>query len=438
MLHCVVRRFVARHFPLGSRIPAIVSRAMSGAEAFQAIIAEAGLDEDASEYLAARGITTAAVLARCATSEEQRKQRIVNPFVAGWIKGEKTHKSQLEDFIVEASFIVAWERATKTNKEFFQTAQSQQHAQPADAATTCNGGQPNKIPTELRTGEWAKRVDAFQNAFQPARAFPQQLLVGAEKVLARMIHESEESKNYTPVTLGEILEARAFTALGDPNPLATKKKKNKLEWRDDHFGYSQDDFVPLSIWSLNDALEAIKWAFVFAGYSLDEVAGFWTDFFRRELRKHPKRPDMIRNLYETWSWKLAMAMRGGETFEVATKAIVADTAMLNDFVNNSPSDVAEGKGRNNDRGRGSQRSRSRSDGRARWRDRKPANDDQKSRSGPKGKDKSKGKGDKGRRVCSPFQRGPCGRNGVCAHGDLHKCRRCGQGGHGAADCRVKR
>ena len=52
------------------------------------------------------------------------------------------------------------------------------------------------------------------------RLFPSEILLGAEAVLARLLHEHTSSKHYTPLKLGEVLQARAYTASGQVNTMA--------------------------------------------------------------------------------------------------------------------------------------------------------------------------------------------------------------------------
>ena len=51
------------------------------------------------------------------------------------------------------------------------------------------------------------------------REFLQRLVLGADKVLARMWWE-KENMMFSPLHLHELLTARVFDAAGNPNPLA--------------------------------------------------------------------------------------------------------------------------------------------------------------------------------------------------------------------------
>ena len=67
--------------------------------------------------------------------------------------------------------------------------------------------------------QWAQRVGQYGQR----RRFPEMILLGAEHILARIYHEHHTTRLYTPVTLGEILAARAFSA-GGLNPLVIDRR----------------------------------------------------------------------------------------------------------------------------------------------------------------------------------------------------------------------
>ena len=85
---------------------------------------------------------------------------------------------------------------------------------------------------------WCPRVQfqslhtQYHNSWSPCRTLLVKKLLGAESVLARLLHEANSSRMFTPVGLGEILESRAHAADGQLNVLAQKKTQDKaLGWR---------------------------------------------------------------------------------------------------------------------------------------------------------------------------------------------------------------
>ena len=89
-----------------------------------------------------------------------------------------------------------------------------------------------KPPNTLSPGVWTKQIQAFESYYNPPRVFPQQMVYGAEEVLARMLWEKDVSMMFTPLGLGEIVAARSYTATRQVNKFATKDKaKETLEFR---------------------------------------------------------------------------------------------------------------------------------------------------------------------------------------------------------------
>ena len=106
----------------------------------------------------------------------------------------------------------------------------------------------DKAPKALPPGIYADLVEAYNRVTinGQRRTFPEKLLLGAEKIIARMWHEHVKSKCYTGVKLGELLQHRHFTATGSVNNRVTDKtnetvltidadtktliEKNKQEW----------------------------------------------------------------------------------------------------------------------------------------------------------------------------------------------------------------
>ena len=89
---------------------------------------------------------------------------------------------------------------------------------------------------------------------------------------------------------------------------------------------------PSSQWAILDGLEAVKWAFVFAGYTdCDEVADGWVERFRCMVRLRGDRLDFVKAVYDAASWRLALDVRSGFSFEAAAKAITRDTPWLSAF-----------------------------------------------------------------------------------------------------------
>ena len=94
----------------------------------------------------------------------------------------------------------------------------------------CGDQVVKKAPKTLSPGVWTKQIQASETYYNPPRVFPQQMVYGAEEVLAQMLSEKDASMMFTSLGLGEIVAARSYTATGQVNKSETKDKtKETLE-----------------------------------------------------------------------------------------------------------------------------------------------------------------------------------------------------------------
>ena len=102
----------------------------------------------------------------------------------------------------------------------------QQHQQVRDPRVTPPASRRRR---SLPKSYWADTIAEFEKVRingQP-REFPSHLLLGAEEVLARMFHEHQVSKLYTPVRLGELIAVRHITPTKQVNPFAKNEEKQE-------------------------------------------------------------------------------------------------------------------------------------------------------------------------------------------------------------------
>ena len=239
-------------------------------------------------------------------------------------------------------------------------------------------------PALPRVPTWNKLIDKFENRWTPKRKFPATVLLGAESVLARMQHELLVSKQSAPLGLGEILAALAWTSAGQVNPLLSRKSDTQALGLAFHGGcaelsLAEREYDPSNAWACVDALDAVTWACVFVGLTdSDDVADEWVDPFKKFVRANASDLALFRSLYQAASWRLALRLRQGETFDEATRDIVADSAWWRDYEAKFRSGkaawtdlrerVSPGRGRKREPsrprlGRDKRRSRTRSDSR---------------------------------------------------------------------------
>jgi len=129
-----------------------------------------------------------------------------------------------------------------------------------------------------------------------------------------------------------------YTTSGQVNTLsghkAARRRLSLVTGKDGaaELSLRSQSWSPSIQWAILDGLEAM--AFVFAGYSdCDEIADNWVEWFRTMVRLRGDRLDLVKAIYDAASWRLALDMRGGFSFEVATRAIIRDTPWLSNFEN---------------------------------------------------------------------------------------------------------
>ena len=161
-----------------------------------------------------------ALLARVAATEDALVAGLATPFTTGWQASDGTNfKANASDaLLVQAALTVAWEDARVARARALAPVTTE----PASAASSQQlAERPDRVPTNLLPGQWSAPVDAYNTRFAPAiRAFPEERLMGAESVIARMLYELKTSRHFTPLKLGEIIGKRAFSADGAPNRIA--------------------------------------------------------------------------------------------------------------------------------------------------------------------------------------------------------------------------
>ena len=213
-------------------------------------------------YLTARGITSVALLARVARTQEALEANLATPFIAGWKASDGTDfKGSTNDaLLAPAAFTVAWEDARVARARALAPVTTE----PAPVASPQQGAERlDRIPTALLPGQWSALVDAYNQRFAPSiRAFPEERLMGAESVIARMLHELMTSRYFTALKLGEIIGLkRAFSADGAPKRIALAQADSSTGMRiaiDGTFTQVTPQHTLFSALQILDALEAIK------------------------------------------------------------------------------------------------------------------------------------------------------------------------------------
>ena len=274
-------------------------------------------------YLEKKGYSSIAIISRAAKDDEEFIKRIIEPYRTGTRLDGVDYKSVGDGDLVEARFLVLFEDAKNSRRTSLAAAAAPvttttlAHRQP-----TCTSG------PVLDPKVYHDLITKWQDGWVPKRNFPHHLIQGADSVLLRLLEEHTTSRFYTPLHLGEIIQARAHNTDGSINLSRVDKPR-----RDDRViltasgveyeAASPDPLVETDRWKIYDALTANGWALRWAGYCSDDAATAWTDWLIAELRTKDS-TDLFKLFYHTCNWRIAFAMRSGTKFEEETGKIMKD------------------------------------------------------------------------------------------------------------------
>ncbi|CAE7343021.1 POLA2, partial [Symbiodinium sp. CCMP2456] len=216
----------------GSQLPALrlVMAAPSSSTAalvdFRTLAAESGAGDVVVRYVGARGLARTATLALVEPNPTRFEATVVDPLLAGF------------------------------------RARTQWEAWSAQMAAAI-GAIPPPSPSASAL---------------PALSFPTRRLAGADAVLARIYREHTVSKSYTPLLLGEILEAGSLHIVGGSLVAADDKRP----WE------------PRGVMSVLDGLEAVRlaWILTTVRVTADIMAdtSSWLEAMATPPRPEPKKP----------------------------------------------------------------------------------------------------------------------------------------------------
>ena len=219
----------------------------------------------------------------------------------------------------------------------------------APAATTSTAG--GKVPKSLSPGNWTMMVNAYQNQQIGGkdRIFPTVELLGTESVLARIVHENEISKNFTPVLLGELISLRTFLPTGEPNPLSKKDRSStKLQLSGETLtAAAEEPWQPRSVLAIMDGLNSIRWAYILCSVGSEQSVHEFIDWAIRLARSRPQKTEQFTQYWLT-GWKLATMMRAGKTFDESALVLVRDYDSFSECMAREPSQPKRATAPNND------------------------------------------------------------------------------------------
>ena len=206
---------------------------------------------------------------------------------------------------------------------------------PPGQASSASPPSVDKPPKQLPSQVWQKQISRYNNVTVDGRPrrFPEKEVLGAESVLGRIYHEHTVTRSYTPVSLGEILQKRSFTASGEVNPLQKQTKASHLLRVEDDVIVQDEEsktWTPRSVLSVMDGVNSIRWAWVLLQLGEEDHVHGYADWFIQKIRARPNKLENLRLFWEAAGWRIAMGMRSGQSFGEVSAEVMADVDLLNE------------------------------------------------------------------------------------------------------------
>ena len=230
-----------------------------------AMLQDCGAPDSFAEYLTALGIINGNVLALFSPDETHYNQHLIDPFIHGTTIGTVDHKTDTHAYSTAAILTQIRTECILKQTAIMIKNKNVPQMPPMQAGTT--PPEHSVAPNTLKPGVWHTQIRKFEMTQLNGedRSFPAEILLGAETILSRLLHEHLISKQYTPLRIGEILQSRAYTSSGQVNRWAQQPKRQKFSIDSDNMlsTVAEEPWTPTTETAIADGLKAAKWAFIF-------------------------------------------------------------------------------------------------------------------------------------------------------------------------------
>ena len=294
---------------------------------------EAGCDDQAKRYVAERKIISTEIFASLADTADELDMVLLEPLKAEFkfSDGSAFKPDQLELPVLRAKFRRVWRQSCD---EIAAAAKVLGAPPPATVA-------PSRASKELAAGYWEAQIAKYESKLvgSEPRVFPQEMLLGAEAIVARVANEMKTGV-HTAIALHEVVQNRYFNAAHDPNPLCSAKKRarqqttvltinaeNQLEAEE------ESPWQPKSVLAFIDCVESIKFLMILVELGPESSVVQFCDWFVRVVRARQNKLEQLRVYWDTVAWKLALALRKKDDFADTVNSIMNDSQTLQDAVN---------------------------------------------------------------------------------------------------------
>ena len=278
-------------------------------------------------YLTARGIATVALLARAAASEDALVAGLAAPFISGWQAADGTTQANASDaLLVQAALTVAREDARVARALALAPVASA----PAPAASPQQAAErPERVPTNSLPGQWSALVDAYNSRYAPAiRAFPEEMLMHGRGGHHCPHGVRTQRRATSPRSSWGRSSANAHSArMARPTASRCTQADSSTGVRiamDGTFTQVTPQRAPTSAMQILGTLEAIWWAYILCA-SGEEASALSLEVFCKSRVRRASGDYGFQEVKYLWcSWRLALAMRKGLSFDEATSAMIND------------------------------------------------------------------------------------------------------------------
>ncbi|CAE7672356.1 unnamed protein product, partial [Symbiodinium sp. CCMP2456] len=218
-------------------------------------------------YLSAKGITNSGLFLHY-FKDNSKIQAFFDPLRTGYdIAGNVLKRSDDERLILEAATKVALDELTVKHAAMMAHASTTPSGTTGTSGAVATASDPSdKIPKTLPKNYWAEYVKDFESVVLLGRnrEFPSHLLLGTFTKAMRQVPE--------------------------PQKLVT----------------------------LLDAIDAIKWALMFARWCDEHDATIWSEFWQNMCRDYPNRFPQVRAFFDKAFLHVTLQMRAGKSFKEAS------------------------------------------------------------------------------------------------------------------------
>lgn len=134
------------------------------------------------------------------------------------------------------------------------------------------------------------------------------------------------------------MQHRTFQANGEPNPLSKRERSAKTLTIENEklVANPEEIWTPRSVLSILDGLSAVRWANILIQLGTERSIHTFYDWLVRLARSRPQKTGQFGQFYTTTSWKLALEMRSGKTFEEVSAALMKDYDSFSECMSREP------------------------------------------------------------------------------------------------------